>query len=760
MAFFSSKPNMTGFRSVVANLLSGRLTRRMSASDRAQAQPLPASMTQAGAQAAHAQQLYQASLASNRGKKKPQAQQAQLNAGTIDNPTLQDTMVQNQAPQARPVSLFAPGAPLAPAVGIEPPEGARQFEYQPGYNIASLPRHTESTSFAQLRAIAFLCDAVQIAEQVYFDIFARMQLHVGFEEGTIPDGQAETDQAWKAIAQPARDWLMYPDGQTHYSDWMSACWRDVAELGYSTIFLRRNRKGDIISLDYVDASTMKPLIDERGRQPRPPFPAWQQFLWGVPAGRYTSEQIYCIREAARTDSVYPISRVERILLRLNMLLRKENLDMTRFTDGAIPEGVIIPPDDGTTDWTDGTKAEEYERTLNGLMAGNDRRRVRLKVIPPGSKYINTRPQDPQTAFDLFLYTIVAAAFGLTLEEMAFTENSNKSTGQTQQNVTYRRAVEPVAKRFAELFTWVIKQRFDQRLVVRWKGMEEPEDILVKAQALNIGVQAAAISPSRMAQMMKWPVDVETPPFVRAPGEPIFLDQMMQVRDQQLAAKQAGLQLAIQNPGAAAKGTAGISATGQEHEQQQEQAAQTASQKPSAPSSGAPSGTASAGAAAPASGATSQPASATREGEKPQAGASPHGAPAKGTAQTAPNQARSITPEDIRADYRRWYTVASKAVKDGRPVPRFVTDVIPPEEYAQLAADLATCRTPEGVQAAFARARAREALPMRRLKPVGTVDASQYQGMSVGVSSVHRQAYLDLHRIFEEVNQHGHHTLVA
>ncbi len=755
MAFLNLQPNnnLTGFRRVVAQAVGGMLTRRTSAEDRARATPIPAYLTNKTVQNANAQQLYQQSVASNQGKR-PQAQApTQLNAGTMSQSPLQDIMSVNMAPQARPAVLYPPGAPLIPAVGIEPPEGARQFEYQPSYNVASLPRSTESSSFAQLRALAFLCDAVQVAEQVYIDIFARLGLDVGFEEGVIPDGESEQDEKWKAISQPAKQWLLFPDGINSYSDWMSACWRDIAELGYCTIFLRRNRKGDIISLDYIDAATMKPLIDERGRQPRPPFPAWQQFLWGVPGGRYTSNQIYCIKEAARTDSIYPISRVERILLRLNMLMRKENLDMTRFTDGATPEGVIIPPDDGTTDW-DATKLDEYERTINGLIAGNDRRRVRLKALPPGSKYINTRPQDPQTALDLFLYTIAAAAFGLTLEEMAFTENSNKSTGQTQQNVTYRRAVEPVAKRFAELFTWVIKQRFDARLVVKWRGMEEPEDILMKAQALNIGVQAAAISPSRMAQMMKWPVDVETPPFIKGPGEPIFLDQVMQTRDLAQQAKQAGLQMAITNPGAHQK--PGVPGTGQEDEAEEEGQGppnKGSSEKPA----GANAGKAPTGGASSAPGKTSQPAALTKAGAKPQVGASPKGAPAKAPASGAPNKQRVAAPEEIRDEYRRWYSVASRAVKDTRPVPVFVTDLIPLEDYALLSADLATCRTLDDVRGAFARAREREQRPLHR---IGTIDESHYQGLSTGLAATQRNVYLDLRRIFDEAATAGHHSLVA
>jgi hypothetical protein len=737
--------NRSNLRLAVATALEG-LSRRLKPAEHAVSRDVPGHLTQAAAQQANAQSLYQQSVQSNQAK-------TSTLPGSMTADPLQDLMLKNQAPQDSAVSMYAPGAPLVPAAGIEPPEGARQFEYQPGYNVASLPRSTESTAFAQLRMIALLTDAVQIAEQVYFDIFTRLKLVVGFEEGTIPDGESEQDKKWRAISKPAEDWLQFPDGQRPVGNWTYAAWRDVAELGYSTIFLRRNRIGDIISLDLVDSATMKPLIDGRGRQPLPPFPAWQQFLWGVPAGRYTNEQIYSLAEGDRTESIYPISRIERILLSLNMLLRKQNLDMTRFTDGSIPEGVIAPPADGETEW-DADHMEEYERLVNGLIAGNDRRKVRLKVIPPGAKIILTRPPDPQMDLNKFLITIVAADFGLTLEEMAFTETSNKSTGQTQQNVTYRRAVEPSAKRFAEFFTWVIKQRFDKRLVARWTGMEEPEDVMLKAQALNIGVQAAAISPSRMARMMKWPVDVETPPFIKGPGEPIFLDQVMENRDLQQQARQAGLRLAIQGPpppnapGASPESPSPKESSheppGAEKEQKAPQQGQSAA--PVSPGRG------------------SQPAKAApTSGPPTEPGQSPRGAPAKAPAQApalkgaervAVDGAREDQAELLHAEYRRWHDVAVRAVKHGRPVPRFVSEVIPLEAYALLAADLATCRTVEDVRAAFSRARAREQTPVA----VGSVPAHQNQHLPASLASIERNLSLEMRHLFEQAGHAGHQHL--
>ncbi len=129
--------------------------------------------------------------------------------------------------------------------------------------------------------------------------------------------------------------------------------------------------------------TIKPLIDESGRPPRPPQPAYQQFLYGLPAGQYTLDELDYLRETARTDSVYGLSRVERILLRVNQALRKQNFDLARFTDGVTPLGLIEPP--AGLAWTP-DELETFERLFNGLLAGNDEVRVRAKVLPPGATF--------------------------------------------------------------------------------------------------------------------------------------------------------------------------------------------------------------------------------------------------------------------------------------------------------------------------------------------------------------------------------------
>ena len=264
-------------------------------------------------------------------------------------------------------------------------------------------------------------------------------------------------------------------------------------------------------------------MDEAGRAPQPPAPAYQQVLYGVVAGDYTLDEMDYLRETARTESVYGISRVERILLRVNQALRKQNFDLARFTDGATPLGLIQPPSD--LNWTP-DQLDTFERAFNGLLAGNDAWRVRAKALPPGSSWHALAGDDPLVEFDRFLLNVTVAAFGLTMDELGFTDTSNRSVGQTQQSVVYRRAVAPVAALAAAHLTRAVRRWLDPRYTVSFAGVEEPEDFAARAEALARLIPVGAVSPSQAARLLHLPVEREVSAYIMTRTGPVLVRDLI------------------------------------------------------------------------------------------------------------------------------------------------------------------------------------------------------------------------------------------
>jgi hypothetical protein len=107
-------------------------------------------------------------------------------------------------------------------------------------------------------------------------------------------------------------------------------------------------------------------------------------------------------------------------------------------------------------------------------------------------------------FDRFLLKVTVAAFGLTMDELGFTETSNRSTGQTQESVDYRRAVAPVAALVAGYLTRKVRRWLDPRFTVSFGGLEEPEDFATRADAFAKLIPLGVVSPSDAARLLHLP----------------------------------------------------------------------------------------------------------------------------------------------------------------------------------------------------------------------------------------------------------------
>ncbi len=146
---------------------------------------------------------------------------------------------------------------------------------------------------------------------------------------------------------------------------------------------------------------------------------------------------------------------------------------------------------------------------------------------------------------------------MTMADLGFTENVNKSSGDSQENVFYRRAVQPLMDRYAVLFTYVLQHYFnDDRFVVSWSGFEEAEDFAAQASAYVSLVSAGVISPSVAARLLKLPVEKDIPPYVIVQGQGItFLEDAADPAMRQAAndAKKAGYELAASPPSPANSG---------------------------------------------------------------------------------------------------------------------------------------------------------------------------------------------------------------
>lgn len=465
-------------------------------------------------------------------------------------------VIANFAPQKQKSEMYSPGAPITPIPEITPKAGPRIFSYNTGYNISGVDRTLGRTnydipSFQQLRMLAKLYAGIGLCERVILDMIPLLELDIVPVQGLLGDN--ETADKYQKDITTYKQWFEKPDRVHDTHSWLRMAWREQTQVDELYIFKQRNRSGGLYALQIVDGTQMKPLLNEQGVMPDPPYPAYQQFPYGAPGGLYTADQFIHYQESPQADSPYGFSRIERIILNVNIALRKQNKDLYRYTEGNIPAGIMEVPE--ASGWTP-DQIDAYEQSWNALMAGNQQQSVRVKFTQPGMKYSAFDQPEGQlhlTEFDQFLLNITAAAYGLSMQDLAFTGDIHKSSGDSQQNVMYRRTLYPLIKVYAKLFTDVLRNDFhENRFEVIFRGFEEQEDVQGLATAYSTLTNAGILGLSDAAKLMKLPEDPKAAHIGRillGKDGPIFLDDIAseKMRQAQMAATMAGYKMAANPP---------------------------------------------------------------------------------------------------------------------------------------------------------------------------------------------------------------------
>lgn len=231
------------------------------------------------------------------------------------------------------------------------------------------------------------------------------------------------------------------------------------------IYPSKTYGGDVYDLEVIDPSTIKPLLDSRGNRPSPPFPAFQQILYGFPRGEWaatteldeagnliipngfgSSQMMYYVANP-RTFSPYGYSPVEMALFDSRLYLQRQKWMIAEYDDGSTPLTWIetAEPKDGKEMTL--TQQRLWERAFNAKVAGNTRERARAKVLPNGWKAMQMTSVDERyrPEYDLYLIKLLASYFGVTATRLGFGETNGlggSGFSESQMAVTGELGLKP------------------------------------------------------------------------------------------------------------------------------------------------------------------------------------------------------------------------------------------------------------------------------------------------------------------------------
>jgi hypothetical protein len=415
-------------------------------------------------------------------------------AGSVATPLAQlasqltETRASGSPPDPGPVPTEQP----SPTTEAVEPVGHAPMRYSFPYaiNQTHTPRgeNRSLTPFAQLRNLGEVCDLVRIAVEARKDQMTQLKWDFAPRERSHAKKMSDTDTA---RVKQLRDFFRKPDKIHGWNTWLRMLIEEVLIIDALSIYKRRTRGGKLYSLELIDGTTIKPLLSRRGFVPLPPSVAYRQIITGVPVagGDCTVEQLLYRPRTVRTWTPYGLSATESVMLTINTALNRQLFNLGYYSEGNVPEGLVSTPEGWSVD-----QIAQFQDYWDAMIAGNYKARQRLRFVGPkmAESVYQFKKESFDTKFDEFLLQVVCAAFNVQPQELGFTQQINKSQGEAQENVTYRR-MKPLAN--------FIKDINDETLVDELDAADfeciftggESEDRKAQAEVDNIYVRIGKVS---------------------------------------------------------------------------------------------------------------------------------------------------------------------------------------------------------------------------------------------------------------------------
>lgn len=365
--------------------------------------------------------------------------------------------------------MFSPGLPLTPP----DPQPVRAIDFDVGANSVFSPRAGTPFSFAELRGFANV-EPVRLAIETAKDQIERLDWSIRRRS------DAHASASDPDVARLTR-FFERPDGATPFATWLRALLEDLLVLDAPAAEKRRDRSGRLIGLDVTPGDTLKLLVDETGRRPRPPLPAFQQVIKGTVWADLTTDDLLYAPRNLRPNRLYGLSPVEQIVVTLNTALRRQTVQLGYFIEGNVPSGILNAPSSWGPD-----AIRTLQEAWDARLAGDGGAKSKVFWAPAETRYQPFKDSPLKDDFDEWLARIVCYAFGLP--PTPFVKQMNRSTAASDDERAKAEGAEPRKLWWKRLADRLIADEFG-RGDLEWAWAEEPDvDPLVQAQIDDLNLK--------------------------------------------------------------------------------------------------------------------------------------------------------------------------------------------------------------------------------------------------------------------------------
>lgn len=317
---------------------------------------------------------------------------------------------------------FGPGQPLSP---MAPPDNAgRRYDYPSYSNVNYHKKQLEGVDFETLKTLSYSYDLLRILIETRKDQICRLKWAI-----RPRDKVAKPNKRCDEI----EDFLQSPDREYDWQTWLRALLEDMLVLDAASIFPRMTKGGKLYSLEALDGSTISRVIDNNGRTPIAPDPAYQQIIKGVPMCDYTRDQLIYRPRNIVNSRLYGYSPVEQIVLTVQTGISRKLYQLQYYTEGSMPDIVFGIPGNSS-------QIAAFDDWFNARLSGNLGARRRATFVPETTKAIDLKDKALTDPMDEWLARVCCYAFGISPQP--FIKQMNRATAETAAQMAKEEGVGP------------------------------------------------------------------------------------------------------------------------------------------------------------------------------------------------------------------------------------------------------------------------------------------------------------------------------
>lgn len=323
--------------------------------------------------------------------------------------------------------------PLQPVAPFGPPyvNSTRVFDYNVGFNIDFLPARV--TLFGMLRTMAQSWGVLATVIEKRKDQLLRMPWKIVNKA----DPKIETPHC-----KELTEFFKKPDRINRFDPWMKMLLHDLFIIDAPALHVWRSLGSTPYAIEILDGATIKPLIDDAGRRPAFPNPAFQQIIKGLPMVNLTDQElIYSPSRPRPFMPVYGYSPVEQIMMEVLQGIRKTIYATKYWDEGTIPDLIITVPEA----WTPNQIAA-FQAMFDAMMSGNLAFKSKVRFMPGGMKPFDLKGANGEalkTDQDEWLTRIVCFAFDISPQP--FVREMNRATAETAEESAAKHGLFPLMK---------------------------------------------------------------------------------------------------------------------------------------------------------------------------------------------------------------------------------------------------------------------------------------------------------------------------